>query len=82
MAVNKVLTLLDISNIANFFAENGYGGLEVVVKVETQEMLDKVNEQFFYSNNQEGSPESVPVVNVNVGDTHFKYVVNEDVAEE
>lgn len=82
MAVNKILTLSDLSEIENFFSKNGYCGIEVVIKVETQEMLNKINEQFYYTNNQEGSPEYAPVVNVNIGNTLFKYIVDESVAEE
>lgn len=82
MAVSKILTLSDLFEIEKFFSKNGYGGIEVVIKVETQEMLNKINEQFYYDSNQEGSPESVPVVNVNIGSTLFKYIVDEDVAEE
>lgn len=82
MAVNKILTLSDLFEIEKFFSKNGYSGIEVVIKVETQEMLNKINEQFYYTINQEGFPESDSVVCVNIRDTLFKYIVDENVTEE
>ena len=46
--MNNLLKQEDILKIAAFLSNNGYAGLEVINYVDTQEILNKINEDFFY----------------------------------
>lgn len=80
MQLNKVLRTEDLFKIESLLSEEGYGdcGLEIVIRVRSKEILDRVNEEFYYSNNKEGTPPDVDDVNVLIGGTRFKYVVDEE----
>ena len=80
MSVNGVLTASDLEKIAALLEENGYGSsnLTVVVGVRSKDVLSRINDDYFYRNNAEGTPPDVDEVNVDMGNVHFKYVVEEE----
>ena len=80
MPVKGLLTSNDLEKIASMLNENGYGdsNITIVINVKSKNALSRINEDFFYRNNQEGTPPDVDEVNVDVGGTHFKYIANED----
>ena len=49
------------------------------MEVRSDEVLKKVNEEFYYNGNKEGVPPEVDEVDVCIGNVHFKYVVAKDV---
>lgn len=83
MRLNKVLKLEDLAKIYAAIDEEGYGdsGLEIILRVRSKEILDKVNEQFYYEDRKEGTPPDTDEVIVTIGGTTFKYVVD-DVSDE
>ena len=80
MPVNGLLNSNDLEKIASILEENGYGNsnITVVINVRTKGVLSRINEDFFYRNNVDGTPPDVDEVNVDVGEIHFKYIANED----
>lgn len=84
MQLNKVLKLEDLFKIQALLEDEGYGncGLEVVIKVRNREIFEKVNEEYYYSNNKEGTPPDVDNINVKIGNINFKYVVDDEEAQE
>lgn len=79
----KVLTIEDLGLISNFFFDNALGDGNIVIEicVDDKETLKKVNEDFFYRLNKNGTlpkNEDVSDVKVDIGDIHFKYVVKND----
>lgn len=80
MSVNGLLTSEDLEKIASLLEDGGYGtsDIMIVINVQSQGILDKINEDFFYRNNQEGTPPKVDEVKVSVGNVNFKYVVKDD----
>ena len=80
MAIGTVLKSDDLEKIAALLSDNGYkdSNITIVINARTKDILDRVNEDFFYRNNQEGTPPDVNEVNVDINGIHFKYVVEED----
>ena len=80
MPVKGLLTSTDLEKISEILTDNGYGDYDlcVVIKVQNKNSLSRINDDFFYRNNSEGTPPDVDEVNVDVGGVHFKYVVDED----
>lgn len=80
MSVNGLLTESDLKKIAELLEENGYGehDIQIVINVKSPGILSRINDDFFYRNNQEGTPPDVDEVNVTVGNTKFKYIAKED----
>ena len=79
MSVSGILTADDLEKIAGLLEENGYidKNITVVINVKNKETLSRINDDFYYRNNQEGVPPDVDEVNVTVSNTRFKYVVEE-----
>jgi len=79
MSVNGLLGSNDLEKIAGLLEENGYGdsNLTITINVRSKDILSRINDDFFYRNNVEGTPPEVDEVNVDVGGVHFKYVVDE-----
>jgi hypothetical protein len=80
MLLNKVPKIDDLAKIQEAIFDAGYAdyGIEVVINVRSHEILEKVNEEFFYSSGNSGNPQDVDVVNVDIGGLNFKYVVKEE----
>ena len=80
MAIGTVLKSDDLEKIAALLSDNGYkdSNITIVINARTKDILDRVNEDLFYRNNQEGTPPDVNEVNVDINGIHFKYVVEED----
>lgn len=79
MPVNGVLTISDLEKIASMLNDEGFGesNLTVIIKVRNKDILSRINDDFFYRNNAEGTPPDVDEVNVAMGGVNFKYVVEE-----
>ena len=80
MPIKGLLNESDLKKIAEVLEENGYGesNITVVIDVNSKAAISRINEDFFYRNNSEGTPPDVDEVNVTIGTTKFKYVVVED----
>jgi len=79
MPVNGVISSDDLVKISELLAENGYSSTDitVVINVRSNEILKRINDDFYYRNNDGGTPPDVDEINVNVGGINFKYVVEE-----
>ncbi len=81
MQLDRVLKLDDLYKIQTAIVEAGYPNdrFEVTMEVRSDEVLKKVNEEYYYNGNKEGVPPEVDEVDVCIGNVHFKYVVAKDV---
>lgn len=79
MRLNKVLKLDDLARIYAAIDDEGYGdcGLEIILRVRNKEILNKVNEQFYYEDRKEGTPPDTDEVIVTIGGMTFKYIVDD-----
>ena len=79
MLVNGILNGEDLEKISNLLEDNGYGqsNIVILIKVKNKEAISRINDDFFYRNNEEGTPPDVDEINVKVGNVSFKYVVEE-----
>lgn len=79
MLVNGILNGEDLEKISNLLEDNGYGqsNIVILIKVKNKEVISRINDDFFYRNNEEGTPPDVDEINVKVGNVSFKYVVEE-----
>ena len=81
MPVANILTIDDLFKIQALLEDEGYGDVDLDITMGLKKpSFDRVNEQFYYMNNKEGTPPDVEEVAVNIGNVHFKYVVKEDAA--
>ena len=80
MPVGNILTMDDLLKIQALLSEEGYGEcrLKITIPVRNTQTLARVNEEFYYKNNKEGTPPDVEVVDVNVGNINFEYIVEEN----
>lgn len=81
MQLDRILRLNDLFTIQEAIVDAGYGEdkLEITLKVRAVPILQQINVDLFYKENNEGEPpEEVDEVNVNIGNVHFKYVLDED----
>lgn len=79
MAIGSVLTFEDLQKIAEFIGDNGYSDkVTIVVPVRNKETLARINDDFFYRNNNEGTPPDVDEIKVTVGGVNFKYVIEKE----
>ena len=81
MQLDRVLKVEDLVKIHAAMNEAGYGedSFEIILKVRSQEVLNKINEEFYYNGTKEGTPPEAEEVAVDVGNIKFKYVVEENV---
>ena len=81
MQLDRVLKLDDLMKIEAAISEAGYGNdpLEITMKVRSEEVLKKVNEEYYYNGNKDGVPPEADEVDVSIGNVHFRYVVAKDV---
>jgi len=79
----SILGYEDVTKIAQLLHDNGIDGSNIIIvnKVRTQEILNKVNEEYFYraNPNTEIVPDQCDEVNINVNGFAFRYVVDENV---
>ena len=83
MSVAGVPNIEDVLNIADVIQRGGYSSnITVCIGVETKEILDKVNEDFFYRfttrENYEALDPDVTEVNIKIGGIGFKYYIKEN----
>jgi hypothetical protein len=82
MQVNRVITKKDLYAIQEALEDAGYGdcGLEVLIKVRTRDILNKVNEEFYYSSNDGGTPpDNVNKIVVTVKGVKFRYEADDSI---
>ena len=79
MPISGMLNTDDLEKISELLEDNGYGqsNLTVVIPVQSKSILSRINDDFFYRNNQDGTPPDVDEINVSVGNVRFKYIVEE-----
>lgn len=72
-----MLKIDDLYNIAAAIDDAGYGGapIEILIHVPSKDIMEKVNEEYFYANNGDGTPPDVDTVEVSVGDVKFRYII-------
>jgi hypothetical protein len=79
--IGKVLEYADLMEIAGFLINNKYdtAGISVEIPLDSDEMLEKINEDFFYriEGNNAKLNTNVNEVIVNVGGINFRYFVKE-----
>ena len=79
MPISGMLNAEDLEKISELLEDNGYGqsNIIVVIPVQSKAILSRINDDFFYRNNEEGTPPDVDEVNVKAGNVRFKYIVEE-----
>jgi hypothetical protein len=79
--MTNVLKYDDLLKIEEYLRESGYdnGNLSVVMGIETQERLNRINKDYFYKVNKAGKPNegNVDKVNVQIGNVKFIYQLKE-----
>lgn len=80
MPVKGLLNTEDLEKISNLLEDNGYGqsDITVVINVRSRDILSRINDDFYYRNNEDGIPPDVDEINVTVGNVKFKYIINEE----
>ncbi len=78
----NVLKYKDLSIIEQFFRDAGYdnGNIEIVMYLETQERLNRLNKEFFQTVNDKNTPyqeSQVKDLTVNIGNVRFIYKAKE-----
>lgn len=79
--MSNLLKQEDILKIAAFLSDNGYTGLEVTNYVDTQETLNKINEDFFYRSGEhpgEDFDNECDGVDIECDGTEFKFRLKEE----
>ena len=73
----KILKPDDILKMQKFFQDNDYDipNMQVVIEVNSEEALKKINEEYYFMQNKEGEPAETDEVNVCIGNVRYKYVV-------
>ncbi len=77
MPVGSVLSFDDILKISEALKEYEDSNLTITIGVRSKDILDRINDDYFYRNNETGTPPEVDEVEVSVGKFHFKYVVDD-----
>lgn len=75
----QIIKYDDVLKIASFLKENGYDkyGLTISSVIETKDMLNKINEDFYYriyGNNNE-KPMYSDEINISVEGINFNYIL-------
>lgn len=79
MPIANILTLEDLYKIQALLEDEGYGDIDLDITVGLKKSaFNKVNEEFYYMNNKEGTPPDVEEIEVKIGHVNFKYVMRED----
>lgn len=79
MPIANILTLEDLYKIQAILEEEGYGNIDLDISLNLRKpAFDKVNEEFYYMSNKEGTPPDVEKIEVKIGHVNFKYVLLED----
>jgi hypothetical protein len=75
--MTHVLKYEDLLKIEEFLRESGYdnGKITIVMDIETQERLNRINRDYFYKVNKTGTPNEGDVGNLNIqiGNVMFRY---------
>lgn len=73
----KILKPDDIFKIQQFFQDNDYDipNMQVIIGVNNEEALRKINEEYYFMVNKEGEPSDTDEVLVTLGNVEYKYVV-------
>lgn len=79
----NVLKYDDLLKIEEFLRENELdnGNLSVVMYIETQERLNRINKDYYYKVNPNGTDaldQDVKNINIQVGNVTFTYKLRED----
>jgi len=83
MSIGSVLNFEDVIDIAQFLVERGLNnnGITISVELESKELLDKINEDFFYritnGENYKALDPDITEVNLNIEGIDFKYYIKE-----
>ena len=82
----NVLKYDDLLKIEEFLRENELdnGNLSVVMYIETQERLNRINKDYYYKVNPNGTDaldQDVKNINIQVGNVTFTYRLREDNAD-
>lgn len=82
---NKIPKLEDLFKIAECINKNGLNceDITVNIKVKTPQLLNKLNEEFFFKNvkedNESECPQSVDEIVLNINNITFKYTLPNDI---
>lgn len=73
--MRKFLTLSELNDLNEIIVNSSFNDTEMSITfhVPTQEILDKLNETFFYTNNKEGNPEKAKEINLTFGNDNVTY---------
>jgi hypothetical protein len=78
----QIVKLEDIIKMSTLLSENGFSdkNIEVILKLKTNELLNKINEDIYYKNKTSDSPplSHTDEIILNVNGITFKYVVDEN----
>jgi hypothetical protein len=83
----QYLTHKDLLKITGFLYDNDYidCGITIETEIATKEMLDKINEDFFYryvkQEDNDLKPEYGDVVTINMNGVKFRYKLSEDAVQ-
>lgn len=83
MRLGKMLKLEDAIELASLLHDNGYSdaGITIVINLKSDELLNKVNEDFYFKNNNEnkqGEIEHVDEIVLNINGITFKYIAENE----
>ncbi len=80
MAIGNIITIDDLNKITDLLIENNYGayGITISIPVRSKEILSRINDDFYYRNNGEGTPPDVEEINVEISGIKFRYYINEN----
>lgn len=77
----QIVKLEDVIKMSTLLSENGFSdkNIEVILKVKTNELLNKINEDIYYKNKTNDSPPlgHTDEIILNVNGITFKYIVDE-----
>lgn len=77
----QMIKLEELIKLATILKENDYSNknIEVVIKVKTNELLNKINEEIYFKNKTENSSPLTHVdeIILNINGIKFKYIVDD-----
>lgn len=73
-----ILRIEDIKKITRFLIENGYDkyGLQIVTEIDDHDLLEKINEEYFYGlggKDEKEMPAVTDEIHINVGGVIYAY---------
>lgn len=77
MSINNIPTINELNSLYNVFMEAKFpvDNIEVVIKVPTSDLLNRINSDFYYRNGGEGEIDYTEEINVNVNNLKVKYTL-------